>query len=290
MPRRRDCSDGIVNTVNVRPTYADTAAKGRSDGVVMKTQQDNNRIVLNNSYRVVGKASFAHLKAAPRAPKDTTPLAVFCVSNISTGYDVEDICNHCLDIGVRTRFVFDISRSNWMGKAFKVAIGASDLLKFQDEDSWPEGVSIRAWRPYNSHFPATVADNSAQLFSRPSDSDVLDENINVCYSMTNIDRVNSDEIRPNTEINNDSVEILAFNSKDADVKSTVINKENTSEKTMAEYDPTVLLDSVELETETDRPSKDVAMDSTTDSVDCHVNEESASVSNLIAMSYNVLNG
>ena len=104
--------------------------------------------------RIVGKTIFSNLKVAPR---DTSPLAVFCASNVSHEYSINDIRKHCNELGIRVRFIYDISAVNQVAKAFKLAIGSNDASIVQDGKSWPVGVYVRIWRHYNRSDNMTTA-------------------------------------------------------------------------------------------------------------------------------------
>ena len=134
------------------------------------------RINNSASVRVVGKAVCSTLKAAPR---DTSPLAIFCVSNVSWEHTVNDIRKHCAGLGIKVRFVYDITSRNQVARAFKLAIGSNDTMIVQDCKSWPEGVSVRSWRHYNRPGVAGSSpgrETSARAIertpSRPTDRDV----------------------------------------------------------------------------------------------------------------------
>ena len=100
----------------------------------------------NNSTRIVGKAVGSSLKAAA---KDNSSIAVFCISNVSFDLSIDDIRKHCREIGVRIRFIYDVTKGNYNARAFKLAVGVNEVIKILNPELWPEGVSIRSWRPYN---------------------------------------------------------------------------------------------------------------------------------------------
>jgi len=61
------------------------------------------------------------LKAA-NSTKAKVDKVVYCVSNVSYDYSVDDIRQYCLDMGVRVLFVFDISRSDGNARTFKLVL------------------------------------------------------------------------------------------------------------------------------------------------------------------------
>jgi len=116
---------------------------------------------INNPRRssmIVGSGSdFLSLKAAtkPRADK-----AVFCVSNVSNDYTVDNIKQHCRDINIRVLFCFDISKPDGTARAFKLAVDAAHRDKMENTTaSWPRRVVIRTWN-YRSQIDPGLNDNN----------------------------------------------------------------------------------------------------------------------------------
>ena len=107
--------------------------------------------------KITGQAKCMSLKAAA---VDTSPVAVFCISNISQEYKTRDIRQHCSKLGVTVRFCFDISLEGSRSAAFKLAVGEDDRYIIEDERSWPERVIVRNWR-YNGRQSADGAQRSS---------------------------------------------------------------------------------------------------------------------------------
>lgn len=95
--------------------------------------------------KFVGRATGGKLKAAVRRD-EYSPVAIFCVSNVSSEYSIEDIRQYCIELGTRPRYIHDISSHKFSAKAFKVAIGENDRNVFENVDVWPEKVIIRRWK------------------------------------------------------------------------------------------------------------------------------------------------
>ena len=80
----------------------------------------------NNSTRIVGKAVGSSLKAAA---KDNSPIAVFCISNVSFDLSIDDIRKHYREISVTIRFIYDVTKGNYNVRAFKLAVGVNEVVK-----------------------------------------------------------------------------------------------------------------------------------------------------------------
>ena len=81
------------------------------------------------SSRVVWKSTFTHLKAVA---KDSSPSITFCISNIYLEYSVDDMHRHCASLGVRVRFIYDISKVSLGARAFMFVVGVNDAATIQD--------------------------------------------------------------------------------------------------------------------------------------------------------------
>ena len=128
-------------------SYASTAAAGAA--VSSNHSVEQSRIVFANTSAIRvrrnnfirGQASCSNLRAA--SPKMSINKSVVCVSNVNCGYSVDNIRQQCKNINVRLLFCFDISRSEYNGKAFNLAFDSRDLHKVMDSSAWPLGIIIR---------------------------------------------------------------------------------------------------------------------------------------------------
>ena len=134
----------------LRTSYAAATTCNSSRTVVTQPSQStihSNRLTIipKGSMRVTGKSkSGGGIKAAE---KDLAPMDIFCVSNVSSEFGVEDVRKHCVSLGVRIRFLYDITASHMKSRAFKLAIGRVDKAIITDANSWPDRVVVRNWRP-----------------------------------------------------------------------------------------------------------------------------------------------
>jgi hypothetical protein len=83
-------------------------------------------------YRVVGRADFPELKAAPRK---FTEKVVFSITNVASDYTVDDIKQHRRRLDIRVLFCFDVTQGNRDARSFKLAVIAPHADKITDNSS-----------------------------------------------------------------------------------------------------------------------------------------------------------
>jgi len=93
--------------------------------------------------KIIGKSDSLKLKAADPVK---TIKAVYCISNVSTEFSVDDIVNHCKSLKVRVLFCFDVTSVTSSARAFKIAIAEADSVKMNNVEIWPRRIVIRPWR------------------------------------------------------------------------------------------------------------------------------------------------
>ena len=93
---------------------------------------------------IKGSANSSILRAA--SPKPNAEKSVVCISNVSTSLAAEDIIQHCKSLNIKSFFCYDVSKSGYSGKAFKLAFDAIDLPRVLSAESWPLRVTVRPWR------------------------------------------------------------------------------------------------------------------------------------------------
>jgi len=93
--------------------------------------------------KIIGKSDSLKLKAADPVK---TIKAVYCISNVSTEFSVDDIVNHCKSLKVRVLFCYDVTLVTSSARAFKIAIAEADSVKMNNAEIWPRRIVIRPWR------------------------------------------------------------------------------------------------------------------------------------------------
>ena len=151
---------------------------GKSDINYARALQGSNilppRAAVDKPVKIIGQAKHSVLKAAPR---DMSPIAVFCISNVSRDFTESDIREHCYGLSVRVRFVFDITSIRQRAKAFKLAVGLADRSFIEDARSWPDGVVVRPWRPYNQSAVTSAVGAGASVHQSITEDDPANSNI-----------------------------------------------------------------------------------------------------------------
>ncbi len=96
-----------------------------------------------STVKVVGKLQSGSCKI--QASDAVVTKSVYCVSNISCGYSVEDMIAFLADNDVKVVSCFE-SKTKFEGtKAFRVCINSKHKEHFLCPDIWPENVIIRDW-------------------------------------------------------------------------------------------------------------------------------------------------
>jgi hypothetical protein len=250
-------------------SYANIAASKTSVSAT-----DNGRMG-NRPTRIVGKSTFTNLKAAA---KDSSPSITFCISNISLDYSVDDMRRHCASLGVRVRFIYDISKVSLGARAFKLAVGVNDSATIQDGNSWPEGVSIRSWRPFNRFDSSSRPGYSivAPADNRPFDSN-LDNRYDECHfnSASNV-------VMSHDEVITDDADACAASVSDNNIQLQD-NSGTVSDIISTQRKETVVA-----------PTSETADNSNVISVSANIADvqlmSDLSVSSRIAETFNILNG
>ena len=111
--------------------------------------------------RVVMTGKFAGHGGGIAAAKSIIRKAVFCVDNVRTSYDVNDVTRFVGSLKVKVFSCFKVNprrRRNETGpisdrNAFRLCIAASDRNRLLDESKWPESVVISDWYFLNPSVP-----------------------------------------------------------------------------------------------------------------------------------------
>jgi hypothetical protein len=131
--------------------------------------------------RIIGTGKATKLRAAD--PRPPVRKSVFCISNLSINCSVSDIKEHCRSNNIRVLFCFDVSKSVYQAKAFKLAVPESESNLVLDVATWPDAVSIRLWNhatsnnPSSAGVPCMVSSQSSYSYSGASVSDPVSSHL-----------------------------------------------------------------------------------------------------------------
>ena len=111
---------------------------GRSAAAASAGAVSQQRITGKSTQRTTLKAS-----AILSAPVEK---ATFFISNVEMKCGEKDIRRHCVSLGVRILFCFDITAAGAEARSFKLAVPASAANLIMDAEAWPCHIRVRPWR------------------------------------------------------------------------------------------------------------------------------------------------
>ena len=179
------------------------------------------------SQGIMGRSTTCHaLKAAESSKSE---IAIFCVSNIATNYTVNDIRKHCLQLGARVRYCFDISNEQYKGKSFKVAVGRDVVQLINNELAWPARVIIKPWRSSNVTTQqlnsVTNSSSSSSVIPQSTTTLIIDNEVASINSTNIISYPNQQSIHAS---NNSNIENSSMCDKGYDSAATSSNLQLTA--------------------------------------------------------------